>query len=262
MTRKIKYKAVSSDFNYMISPPGGHKRASVGLEQAVGEYFYISTEDLIPYKNQARQIFNEEDINQLAESIKMHGVRQPLTVVKSTIDPKKYEVVSGERRLRAAKLIGKEKVPCIILSEDAEADAIAIIENIHRQDLHPIECGKAYKKAIENGIFKSQTDLAQKIAVTESTVSESIKLAELPQDIQDHIIRHNITGRDKLRELIKASSAGKAMPSASIKNISVLRISSTSEGLRYQDKGLNKLSDLEKSELRAYLESILEKIVN
>src|SRR3990167_11470488 len=134
---KVKYTKISPELEMLATPVASqNSRVSIGFEDEVGEFYYFSVEDLIPYKNQARTIFDEEEINKLSETIKEHGIRQPLTILKSINSPNKYEVVSGERRLRAAKLVGLKKVPCIIIRDERHADEISLLENIQRQDLH------------------------------------------------------------------------------------------------------------------------------
>ena len=145
---KVRYRDISPELEKLATPVSSqNSRVSIGFEDEVGEFYYFSVDDLIPYKNQARSIFDEDEINKLSDTIKQHGVRQPLSIIKSKIVLDKYEVVSGERRLRAAKLAALKKVPCIIIKDEKDADEISLIENIQRQDLHPLErhCKRYYK---------------------------------------------------------------------------------------------------------------------
>lgn len=264
MTRIIKYKPISPDLEKIVKPATHSDiRASLGLEGAVGEFFYINIEDLVPFHNQARRDFNEQEILSLADSIKGHGIRQPLTVQRFQ---DKYEVVSGERRLRAAKLAGLEKVPCIIINQDSQADAIALIENIHRKDLHPVELGIAYKNLLENGIFKNQSELAEKISINKSKVSEYVKFGSLESTVQQFILTNKITSRAKLRRVLKSYEKGDYQKIkeiigmiASSKKIPIIRIISTETGINVEDKGISKLSTSEKNELKQCLIHLLEK---
>ena len=270
MTRKIKYKQVSENLRQMVDPTRtSNTRSSMGLEKAVGEYFFISVDDLIPFKNQARQIFDEDDIKSLAESITQYGIRQPLTVARSDTQTNKYEVISGERRLRAAKVAGLVKVPCIILNDSHQVEAIALIENIHRQDLHPLELGLAYKKALDAGIFATKLELASKVAISKSSVSENIQLAELPESVRDYILKNNITTREHLREFISRHNAGVSIETdilidSGIRNTksakSVLRVLHSADGMKFQDAGIRKLDHRAKQELKAYLKNLLSRI--
>lgn len=266
MGRNINYKPISKDLEKMVKPnANSSSRPSLGLEEAVGEFFFIPTEDLIPFRNQARKVFDEEEIKILAESIKKHGIRQPLTVQPCE---RKYEVISGERRLRAAKLVGLDKVPCIILKDTVQADAIALIENIHRKDLHPIELGITYKNLLEKDIFLNQNDLAEKISVNKSQVSEYIKYAELGPEVHKIILQNKIFSRDKLRSIVKAHEINdhekvkEILGITSIKNsnYSILRIISKQGSIQIQEKGLKKLSFNEKKELKEYLIKLIQNL--
>lgn len=267
MVRSIKYKPVSKDLEKMVKPNNySNIRPSLGLEGTVGEFFFISVDDLIPFHNQSRILFDEEEILSLSESIKIHGIRQPLTVLSSN---NKYEVISGERRLRAAKLAGISKVPCIVINDSTQADAIALVENIHRKDLHPIELGTTYKNLLESKIFTSQLELAEKISVNKSQVSEYIKYANLDLEIKNHIIQNKILSRDKLREVLKAHDNGDidrikkiiGMASTPKINFSVLRITYSNGQMKFQERGIQKLSADEKQELKLYLTKIIKTVV-
>lgn len=267
MTRKIKYKPVSKELENIIKPTlNSSTRASVGLDQAVGEYYFIDTDQLLPFKNQARKSFDKEEITKLASSIKEYGIRQPLSVVKN-IDGK-YEVISGERRLRASKQVGLNKVPCIILKENKDTNAIALIENIHRKDLHPIELGMAYKKLIEDKVFANQEKLAQAISVAKSTVSEYIKLSNIPENIKLHVIEKNILSRDKLRNILKAYEDNDFKKMESLvglighqhKNFSVLRILSSEGEIKVQDSGVARLSIETRKVVKSQLQRIIQQI--
>lgn len=267
MTRKIRYKPISKELEAIVKPSDGQAtRASVGMEGAVGEFYYISVNDLVRFRHQARQDFNEEEINELANSIKEYGIRQPLTVFKN--EEGKYEVVSGERRLRAAKIAGLEKVPCIILKDSTEADAIALIENIHRKDLHPVELGIIYKKLLEKGVFKNQEDLAQKTSVSKSRISEYLKYTRIPYDIQLHIINNKIESRDKLRNIVQACDVDDSDKARVIlgmlkeekKSFSVLRVVFNNGNIKTQESGIRKLSISERAELKVYLQQLMSKI--
>ncbi len=148
--RNIRLKEISKSYDKLASPnPNAKLRPSIGLDGNIGEFFYLNVENLKTYSKQARKCFDLEELNKLAETIREHGVRQPLSVIK-TEEPGIYQVISGERRLRAAKISGLEKVPCIILSDTAKVEEIAVIENIQRADLYPIELSNAYTSLLKS----------------------------------------------------------------------------------------------------------------
>jgi ParB family chromosome partitioning protein len=169
------------------------------------EIVYISIEKIKAFKNQARTHFDQEEIASLASTIKEHGVRNPLTVL--SIQEGGFEVISGERRLRAAKIAGLAKVPCIVVHDQGKAEMLALIENIQRQDLHPIELGIAYKKLLARSSEETPDSLATKLGVNRGQVFEYIKYATIPKEIAELIIHHNLGRRPFLRELIKNSPA-------------------------------------------------------
>ena len=178
---------------------------SILTENSYTAVQFIEIDRLISFKNQRRSYFNNEKIKTLADTIKEHGIRQPLTVIQSDDDPVKFEIVSGERRYLAAKMLGMDKVPCIIIHNKKAAEEIAIIENVQRVDLHPIELGKAYKGLLDNGIVNSKSDLAAKIGVPRTQVSEYINFANFPDKIVFDLISNDITSRRILRKISKCS---------------------------------------------------------
>lgn len=271
MTRKIKYKEPSQHLSKMAAPNRDQiQRSSLGMDKFVGEYFYINIDKLIPHKNQARRNFDESELQQLAETIKEHGIRQPLSVAKSDEDEDKYEVISGERRLRAAKIIGLQKVPCIVLNSTDNKEEIALVENIQRTDLHPIELARGLKKLINSYGWGGQTEIEKKIGIPQSRVSECLKLLDLPTEVQDLCISENYTGRDNLLNLFKiedeeeqkniilgiSSSSGRSLP----QKFSVIRVLYENQNFRIQKSSIKKLSVEQKNQLKEELERILEEL--
>lgn len=185
----------------MVKPSVQESRHSIGYERDIGEYFFLNINKIKKFKNQARKLFNNDELISLSNSIKEYGVRQPITVISTGSG--EYEVISGERRLIAAKMAGLDKIPCIILKNHIDSDAIALIENIHRKDLHIIELGSTYKNLLEKGIFSSQAELAKKISVPKSHISESLKYASIPEQIQKIILEKNVGSREYLRKIAK-----------------------------------------------------------
>ncbi len=148
---------------------------------------------------QPRKYFNIEAINELAESIKYHGILNPLTVRRSELG---YELIAGERRLRAAKLAGLAEVPCIILTATEEQSSIlAMVENLQRQDLDFFEEALGYKKLIS--IFElTQDDVAKQVGKTQSSIANKLRLLNL-SDLVCSIIRENQLTERHARALLK-----------------------------------------------------------
>lgn len=165
------------------------------------EVIYTDIDKVRPYNEQARTYFDESEIIALSKTIIEHGIRQPLTVIGTD---EGFQVVSGERRLRAAKLAGLKKVPIIIISDDKKAEELSLIENIQRKDLHPIELGRAYSK-IMSKTRENAADLADRISVPINQVYEYAAYAKIPSDITELIIKNNLGRRAFLRELLKYS---------------------------------------------------------
>jgi ParB family chromosome partitioning protein len=258
----VKYKKASDSFIKMVSPNNClfEGRKSIGMENTVGEFFYIKLEHLIPFKNQAREFFDQEELNLLAESIKNYGIRQPLTVVKSINNADKFEIVSGERRAKAARIAGLEKVPCIILENYKEAETIAIIENIHRSDLHPVELAKAYRSLLENGVFSSADNLCSALGVNRSTGYETLKILELPQEVQQFLLKNDIRNREKIRLLLKSKNPLEILINNGNKEkrqTSVMRIFSKGDEFVIQKQAIMKLSENEKKKLKVLLEDLM-----
>ena len=150
----------------------------------------LSIDDVLPNRFQPRIKFNEDSLNELSESIKEHGVIQPI-VVRPVGD--KYEIIAGERRYRASKIAGLTKIPAIIRNfTDEQMMEIALLENLQRENLNAIEEAIAYKKMIQNlGI--TQEELAKKVGKSRSHVTNIIGLLRLPQEVQQLVADSKIT---------------------------------------------------------------------
>ena len=144
----------------------------------------IPIQEIHPNPNQPRTHFNEKELGELSESIQEHGVLQPLLVRK---DAKGYEIIAGERRYQAATLAGLTELPVIIKDvDDAEMLTIALIENLQRSDLNPIEEAKGYKQLIESSGM-TQTALSKAVSKSRFAISNSLRLLDLPEPVQELI---------------------------------------------------------------------------
>ena len=150
----------------------------------------IPVSEIRPNPYQPRKTFNEEALNELAESIKNYGVFQPIIVKKSI---KGYDLIAGERRLRASKLAGLSKIPAIVKDfTDDEMREISLLENIQRENLTAIELAWAYKGIIDNLDIR-QEDLAKKIGKSRSHITNTLGLLNLPEDVQKMILNGEIS---------------------------------------------------------------------
>jgi len=153
----------------------------------------INVEDIIANKDQPRQYFDEAAISDLAESIKQVGIIQPLTV-RERFDSK-FDLISGERRLRASKLCGLTSVPCVVIKvEDVELDVMSLVENIQREDLSFIEEARAYSKLIDTYGF-TQAQLSEKVGKKQSTISNKLRLLKLGDEVLSKVVANNLTER-------------------------------------------------------------------
>lgn len=149
--------------------------------------YQISVNKIIAGTYQPRSKFNDDTITELGESIKEYGIIQPIIIRKASKDQDIYEIISGERRFRAAKLAELKEVPAIIRDIDGDqALAIGILENIQREDLLILEEAKAYKRLIEE-FYYSQKDIAQKIGKSRSHIANLLRLLTVPLEVQEMI---------------------------------------------------------------------------
>jgi ParB family chromosome partitioning protein len=139
---------------------------------------------------QPRLRMNDEALESLAESVRQHGVIQPILVTE-TIDG--YQLVAGERRVRAARMVGLERIPAIVRQlADRQQLELALVENLQREDLDPIEAARAYRQLIDEFAF-SQDDLASRVGRARSTVANTLRLLELHQAVQDAVAEGLLT---------------------------------------------------------------------
>lgn len=151
----------------------------------------IDLRDLRPNPYQPRRIFNEEKLEELAESIRVHGIIQPLIVRRSAV--KGFDIVAGERRYRAAQIAGLAVVPAVVREfTDVELMEIAIIENLQREDLNPIETAEAYANLIERcGLTQEQ--LSKRVGQSRSHVANMLRLLQLPDEIRGIVSRGTLS---------------------------------------------------------------------
>lgn len=150
----------------------------------------LPIEDIVPNPNQPRIHFNETELRELSESIQEHGVLQPLLVRKHGNG---YEIIAGERRYQASKLAGLEELPVIIKDvDDEEMLALALIENLQRSDLNPVEEAKGYRQLIDSSGM-TQEALSKAVSKSRSAITNSLRLLDLPEVVQQMIFEGKLT---------------------------------------------------------------------
>lgn len=181
-------------------PSPKKKALGRGLNALVGEAQYetgnsgsetkLSIGDIVPNPNQPRTHFNETELNELSESIREHGVLQPLLVRKKG---SKYEIIAGERRYQASKLADLTEVPVIIKDvDDQQMMALALIENLQRSDLNPLEEAKGYRQLIDASGM-TQDALSKAVSKSRSAITNSLRLLDLPEQVQQLIFDGQLT---------------------------------------------------------------------
>ena len=173
------------------------------------EIFDISLKDIIPNRFQPREIFDDEALNELSQSIKQHGVIQPI-IVRKVGD--KYEIIAGERRFRASQLAGKETIPALVKDiDDKEVAKIALLENLQRSNLTPIEEAKTYQTILKIDNI-TQDELATNLGKSQATIANKLRLLTLDEEVQTALLNSQISERharsligldnDKQKELL------------------------------------------------------------
>lgn len=156
------------------------------------EIFDISLQDIIPNRFQPREMFDDEALKELSQSIKEHGVIQPI-IVRKVGD--KYEIIAGERRFRASQLAGKQTIPALVRDiDDKEAAKIALLENLQRSNLTPIEEAKTYQTILKLDNI-TQEELAQNLGKSQSTIANKLRLLTLDEEVQTALLNSQISER-------------------------------------------------------------------
>lgn len=175
-------------------------------ESETGERI-LKINEVEPNKKQPRKFFNEEALKELSDSIKQHGIVQPLVVAKQK---DYYEIIAGERRWRAAKMAGLKEVPVVVKDySPQEVMEIALIENIQREDLNPVEEAKAYQNLIKEYNLK-QEEVAERVSKSRSAITNSLRLLKLEDQILDMLIEEEISS-GHARTLLALDDSGQQL---------------------------------------------------
>lgn len=228
------------------------KKLGMGLDALIGtgsnssDVTYIDLEMIRPNPYQPRQDFDQKDINILTESIKKNSVLQPIVVRRQNAG---YELVAGERRVRAAKHAGLSRIPAVIKSVDDDALLrLALVENIHRKDLNPLEKAEAFR-ALANQMGISHEEIGNELSLDRSTVTNFLRLLSLPDDLKEAIRKGDISlGHAKaLLSLDEASEQRKLYKQIKTERLSV----------RSTEKQVSKEKDMFTKDLESQLQESL-----
>ena len=196
----------------------------------------IKITSITPRKDQPRKTFDKEALQLLADSISQYGVLQPIIVREDGFSVSNYEIIAGERRWRAAKLAGLSEIPAVIVDGDElKAAQIAIIENIQREDLNPVEEAMAYDALIEKYGLK-QEEVAQKVGKNRSTVANMLRLLDLPDEALE-LLREGMLTTGHARALLALENAESIVPLAH-------KVAENNMSVREVESAVKKLNDM------------------
>jgi len=214
----------------------------------------IAVKMVKPWKFQPRTYIGEDELNELAESIKINGVVQPILVRKP--EGAYYEIIAGERRWRASQIAGLEFIPAIIMDvTDKQALEIALVENIQRQNLMPLEIAEGYRKLIEEFNY-TQEELSEVVGKSRAQVSNSLRLLELPVEVKEYLNR-DIISVGHARAILSSDNPEEVAKRVVKRGLNVRQ----TESLVKKMAEFPKIQQAKKehSETAAKIESILEK---
>ena len=232
----------------MINPFKTKKGLGRGLSSLIGDNdvkisnYKVSISSITPNKNQPRKLFDKDALDELTNSIKERGIIQPLIVRKSSDQNDKYELIAGERRWQAAQSAGLHEVPVVIIEADnLKSLEFAIIENVQRKDLNPIEEAESYKNLIENFGY-DQEKVSKFIGKSRSHITNSLRLLTLPEKLID-LIRLERLSQGHAKILIGLENALLLAEKIIKKQLSVRQTESLVRILKKGSKNINILRD-------------------
>ena len=216
----------------------------------------ISIDEIRPNPYQPRKHFDQEKLNELAQSIHEHGIFQPI-IVKKAISG--YEIVAGERRFRAANIVGLKELPAIIVDfTDQQMMEIALLENIQREDLNAIEEAKAYQTMMEK-LDLTQDELSKRVGKSRAHIANTVRLLKMPQKLQDYVLEGRLTmGHIKPLITIDEKKALEIAKKAIKENLSVRAVEDIVKGIKLQNARKAK-PKVEKPKEYVYVEGLLRK---
>lgn len=218
--------------------------ALIPIERVGYGYVLLGVEEMRPNLFQPRKDFDEEGIEELASSIQEKGIIQPLVVRKGESG---YEIIAGERRWRAAQRVGLTKVPVIIKeASDREALELALVENLQREDLNPVEEAAAYEQLIED-FGLTHDEISKRIGKERSTITNQLRLLKLPDEIKQALVRGEITAGHAraILSLQSYSQSKDVLESIKRDKLSVRKTEKLIHKLSEQKERVNKLYEVD-----------------
>ncbi len=220
--------------------------------------------EIEPRSDQPRKTFEHEALEQLADSIGQFGVLQPIIVRESTLLAGTYEIIAGERRWRAAKMAGLSEIPAVILDgDDLKAAQIAVIENVQREDLNPVEEAFAYDALIER-FGLTQEQVAKQVGKSRSAVTNHLRLLELPDEVLE-LLRRGDLSAGHARSLLGLTNEEQMAPLAAKiveKGLSVRDVERTVRLMNYEPEETDTEEQNENKQRRAYMHDLEHRAVS
>lgn len=242
------------------------KPKNMGISLATSDFRaeikYLAPQDIFPYKKQARVVFNDDAIKDLAFSIKSQGIIQPLQVIPSETELGKYEVVSGERRLRAALLLEMDKVPCIILDSKKDSELVSVIENVQRENLNPIELAVSLNNLTNQAKHGQKAEIAVKLGVSPSFLSQHLSTMRLPEDVRSFLIKKEGVSLKYLLDLTKLKNEDEIRKKVFNKDKkeayrSILKISYDGSDFKFDLLNRKRVTEEDREKLKKALENFM-----
>ncbi len=216
-----------------------------------------------PRSDQPRKTFAHEPLEQLADSIAQFGVLQPIIVRESALLAGTYEIIAGERRWRAAKMAGLNEIPAVILEgDDLKAAQVAVIENVQREDLNPVEEALAYDALIER-FGLTQEQVAKQVGKSRSAITNNLRLLELPDEVLE-LLRANELSAGHARALLGLKNEEQMAPLAQKiieKGLSVRDVERTVRLMNYEPAALDAEEQTELSQRKVYMRDLEHRAV-
>lgn len=230
--------------------------------EGIGSKTTIKLSRISPRSDQPRKNFDENALLVLADSIREHGVIQPIAVRELGGMSENYEIIAGERRWRAAKIAGLDEIPAIILTgDDLKIAEISLIENIQRQDLNPIEEALAYKALIERFGLK-QEEVARQVGKSRSAVANMLRLLELPEEVLT-LVQEGKLSMGHARAVLGLENEEKMLSLAQLtveKELSVREVEALVRRYNTEEEEAPEIEDHEATQKRVYMKELENKV--